>query len=359
MAYQLFEPAQLGPLQLKNRTVRSATNEHVSDPDGQPTPEWVRILAELAGYEVGLIITGHMTVDRTQRAAEGQIVLDGQTNPALLVQAADRVHQAGGRLLAQISHSGLKGLERINGCPPKGPDDFTLGDLDRLTEQFARGARICQEAGMDGVQVHNAHGYLLSSFLNPRENHRTDEYGGSLENRFRLPGRILAAVRAVCGQNFALLVKADVNGCGSLHRLLELYQRAGVDGVELSGVDFATRPREKEPFYLREAMAARENIQLPLIPVGGVFSRAAAEQVLRAGFPFVSFSRSLICQPDFIACMKAGTQEESHCTTCNSCYQIYRRRPVRCVQHSVPILQLEQIYGPYPWDGPRAPVECV
>lgn len=109
MACQLFEPAQLGPLKLKNRAVRSATNEHVSHPEGQPTPEWVRILAELAGYEVGLIITGHMTVDRTQRAAERQSVLDS---------------------------------------------------------------------------------------LNLRENHRTDEYGGFLENRFRLPGRILAAVRA-------------------------------------------------------------------------------------------------------------------------------------------------------------------
>ncbi len=347
MGYQLFEPACLGPLQLKNRTIRSATNEHVSEPDGQPTLEWVRILTELAEHEVGLVISGHMTVDRTQRAAEGQIVLDRQTDRSLLIQAADRVHQAGGRLLAQISHSGMKGLEKVNGCPPKGPDRFSHGELDRLVEQFAEGARICQESGLDGVQVHNAHGYLLSSFLNPEENHRTDEYGGSLENRFRLLGRILASVRAACGPDFAILVKADVNSCGDLHGLLERYQRAGVDGVELSGVDFSKRPGKKEPFYLREALSAREGIQLPLIPVGGVFSRAAAEQVLEAGFPFVSFSRSLICQPDFVARMKAGTQDESCCAACNGCYQIYRRRPVRCVQHAVPVPQLERVYGPY------------
>ena len=183
--------------------------------------------------------------------------------------------------------------------------------------------------------------------MNPGENHRTDEYGGSLENRIRLPGRILEAVRAACGPDFAMLVKADANGCGDLHGLLERYQRAGVDGVEISGVDFSARPGAKEPFYLQEALAAREGIALPLIPVGGVFSRTAAEQVLEAGFPFVSFSRSLICQPDFIARMREGLQEESACTACCGCYTVYRRRPMRCVRHTVPLPQLEKIFGPY------------
>lgn len=347
MGYHLFEPARLGPLQLKNRTVRSATNEHVSDPEGQPTPAWVRLLTELAEHEVGLIITGHMTVDRSQRADEGQIVLDGQTDRSLLARAADGVHRAGGRLLGQISHSGLKGMERVNGRPPKGPDCWTHEEMDRLVEQFVQAARICREARLDGVQIHNAHGYLLSNFLNPGENHRTDEYGGSLENRFRLPGRILEAVRAACGPDFAMLVKADANGCGDLHGLLERYQGAGVDGVEISGVDFSARPGAKEPFYLQEALAAREGIALPLIPVGGVFSRTAAEQVLEAGFPFVSFSRSLICQPDFIARMREGLQEESACTACCGCYTVYRRRPMRCVRHTVPLPQLEKIFGPY------------
>lgn len=346
MQYSLFEPARLGPLQLKNRTIRSATNEHLSTREGQLTPAWVWAQSELAEHEVGLIITGHMTVDRTQRADEGQVVLDCQIDRTLLAQAADQVHQAGGALLVQISHSGLKGMESVNGRPPKGPDDFTHAEMNRLVEQFADGARICQEAGLDGVQVHTAHGYLLSNFLNPRENHRTDEYGGTLENRFRLIGRILAAVREACGPEFALLVKADANGCGDLHGLLDLYQQAGVDGVEISGIDFAMRRGQKEPFFLQNALDAREGIQVPLFPVGGVFSRAAAERVLNAGFPFVSFSRSLICQPDFIARMKAG-QEESLCTACNGCYKVYRTRPVRCVQHTEPLPQLEAVFGPY------------
>lgn len=343
--YQLWEAAQLGPLTLRNRTVRSATNEHLSEPDGQLTRTWVDTLVELAKGEVGLVISGHMTVDGTQRADEGQPVLDERTDLSLLKAAADGVHQHGGRLVIQLSHSGPKAMPVVNGREAKWPADFTQEEMDALVEQFVLAARLCQQAGADGVQIHNAHGYLLSSFLNPQQNARTDAYGGSLENRFRLPGRILRAVREACGTDFALLVKADANGCGDLHRLLELYQESEVDGVEISGVTFASLAGRKEPFYLKEVLAARDEIQLPLILVGGIFSRATAEAVLEAGIPFVSFSRALICQPDFVARMKAGEVEESPCLACNGCYKVYRQRPVRCVQHTDAIPQLSKIFG--------------
>ena len=346
-AFSLFESAQLGPIRLKNRIVRSATNEHLSTSSGQLTPEWAQIQIELAKYEVGLIITGHMTVDRGQRADEGQVVLDRQIDLELLRKTAEQVHSYGGKFLAQISHSGRKGAEAVNRRPPRSPEDFTQRELSHLVEQFVDGARICKEAGLDGIQIHNAHGYLLSSFLNPQENHRTDEFGGSLENRFRLPEKILKGVRAACGSDFAILVKADVNGCGDFHRLLELYQAAGADGVEISGTDFNLRAGQKKAFYLKEACQAKEGIHMPLILVGGIFSRSEAEEIQRAGIPFVAFSRSLICQPDFIARMKTGEQNESRCTACNQCYSVYRRRPVRCEQHKIPIPQLETLFGPY------------
>ena len=340
----LWQPGRLGPVELRNRTIRSATNEHLSQPDGQLTQVWAETLAELARNEVGLVITGHLCVDRTQRADEGQPVLDGQTDRALLAQAAEEVHRAGGRIAAQLSHSGKKAMEAVNGRPAKAPEDFSPEELDRLVEQFRQGVQLCREAGFDAVQIHTAHGYLLSNFLNPAENLRTDQYGGSLENRFRLVGRILQAVREACGPEMALLVKADCNGCGDLHRLLELYQEAGGDGVELSGVDFAARAGEKSPFYLQEALRAMDGIQIPLSLVGGIFNLVPAEAVLEQGFTFVSFSRALICQPDFIARMKRGAQTKSACLACNGCYQIYRRRPVRCVQHKDPIPQLEKVY---------------
>ena len=341
----LWQPGRLGPVELRNRTIRSATNEHLSQPDGQLTQVWAETLAELARNEVGLVITGHLCVDRTQRADEGQPVLDGQTDRALLAQAAEEVHRAGGRIAAQLSHSGKKAMEAVNGRPAKAPEDFSPEELDRLAEQFRLGVQLCREAGFDAVQIHTSHGYLLSNFLNPEENLRTDQYGGRLENRFRLVGRILQAAREACGPEMALLVKADCNGCGDLHRLLELYQEAGADGVELSGVDFAARAGEKSPFYLQEALRAMDGIQIPLSLVGGIFDLETAEAVLEQGFTFVSFSRALICQPDFIARMKRGAQTKSACLACNGCYQIYRRRPVRCVQHKDSIPQLEKVFG--------------
>ena len=341
----LWQPGQIGPMGLRNRTIRSATNEHLSERDGQLTQAWVEVQEELAEHEVGLVITGHLCVDRTQRADEGQPVLDEKTDRALLAQAAERVHRAGGRIAAQISASGKKAAERVNGRPAKAPEDFSRSELDRLVEQFRLGVRLCREAGFDAVQIHNAHGYLLSNFLNPTENQRTDEYGGSLENRFRLPGRILQAAREVCGSEMALLVKTDCNGCGDLHRLLELYQQAGVDCAEISGVDFAARAGERDPFYLQDALQAKMGIPMPLSLAGGIFDLETAEKVLEQGISFVSFSRALICQPDFIARMKRGEQTVSDCSACNQCYRVYRRRPVRCIKHKTPIPQLEKVFG--------------
>ena len=117
MAYSLFETAELGPLISKNRTVRSATNEHLSDPSGQITPAWVDSLEALARGGVGIIITGHLSVDRDQRADEGQAVLDQETDPALLSLAAQRVHQHGALLIAQISHSGGRAPASTGGRP--------------------------------------------------------------------------------------------------------------------------------------------------------------------------------------------------------------------------------------------------
>ena len=160
----LFQPTTLGPLTLKNRIVRSATNEHLSESDGQLTQVWADTLIELARNEVGLIISGHFCVDASQRADEGQPVLNADTSEALLRCAADGVHRYGGKLLLQLSHSGTKAMERVNGIPPKHPEDFTLSELDALVDAFVLAAKRCQDCGMDGVQIHTAHGYLLSNF---------------------------------------------------------------------------------------------------------------------------------------------------------------------------------------------------
>ena len=149
----LFTPAKLGTCELKNRIVRSATHGHLSDEKGQVTPLWADTLIELAKNEVGLVITGHFCVDKMQRADAGQPVLDETTDETLLRRACDGVHRYGGKLFFQLSHSGIKGVESVNGAPPKHPEDFTREELDRLVEQFAFAAKKCKESGADGVQV--------------------------------------------------------------------------------------------------------------------------------------------------------------------------------------------------------------
>lgn len=149
----LFTPAKLGTCELKNRIVRSATNGHLPDEKGQVTPLWADTLIELAKNEVGLVITGHFCVDKAQRADAGQPVLDETTDESLLRRACDGVHRYGGKLFFQLSHSGIKGVESVNGAPPKHPEDFTREELDRLVEQFAFAAKKCKESGANGVQV--------------------------------------------------------------------------------------------------------------------------------------------------------------------------------------------------------------
>lgn len=344
---KLWQTGQIGPMQTKNRTVRSATNEHLATREGVLTQAWAQTYLELARGGVGVIITGHFAVDATQRADEGQPVADERFDTALFRRTCDGVHTHGAKLVVQLSHTGLKSPSAVNGCPAKGPADFTGEDFENLVKRFAFAAKTCQAGGADGVQIHLAHGYLLSSFLNPKENSRTDGYGGSLENRFRLSGEVIRAVREACGPEFAILVKVDSNGCGDLRGLLTLCQQAGVDCAEVSGLDCAARPGVKQAFYLDEVLEAKQGLGMPVSLVGGVFSLEEALRVLDGGVEFVSFSRALIHQPDFIAKLERGEVVHSGCLACGKCFQVYRQRPVRCVLHTQPIPQLEQVFGPY------------
>ena len=351
---KLWTPGRIGPLTVKNRTVRSATNDHLATREGVLTQAWADSYVQLAKGGVGLIITGQIAMDAAQRADEGQPVLVEEMEIGalersceLLRQTCEQVHRCGAKLVVQLSHTGPKALESVNGRPPKGPDDFTGAELEKLVKAFSFAAKTCRDCGADGVQIHIAHGYLLSSFLDPEQNHRTDMYGGSLENRFRLSGEIVRAVREACGVDFALLVKVDSNVCGDLHSLWERCRDAGIDCAEISGIDFAARKRGEEPFYLRTVAEAREGVDLPICLVGGVNTLDGMRRVMDAGIEFVSLARSLICEPDLIGKMERGEVRQGKCVACNGCFKVFRRRPVRCVFHQEAIPQLGQVFGPY------------
>jgi len=352
---KLWQPGRIGSMTTKNRTMRSATNEHLATRQGELTQAWLENYVQLAQGGVGVIITGQFSMDASQRADEGQPLLVREMDPAMLARSLDilrrtcaAVREEGSRLVVQLSHTGPKALESVNGRPAKWPADFAAEELAALTDAFAFAAKTCMDCGVDGVQIHMAHGYLLSSFLHPEQNTRQDAYGGSLENRFRLPGEIIRAVRAACGPDFPILCKVDSNCCGDLPALLRLCKAAGVDCVEVSGLDFAVRKREGKAFYLEEVLRAREGLDLPVALVGGIHTLPGARAVVEAGIEFVSLSRALICQPDLIAKFQRGEVAESACTGCSGCFKVFRQRPMRCVFHKEPIPHLEQVFGPYP-----------
>ena len=340
----LWEPALLGPLQLRNRTVRSATNEHLAEGDGQVSEALIACYEELAKHGVGLVITGHFSVAAEARTDLGQPLIYEATDRELLRRAVGGVHRQGGKIVMQISHGGRKTSEAVSGYPPREPDSLSEEELWVIRRQFVRAAQLAGETGFDGVQVHGAHGYLLSDFHNPKENRRSDSYGGDLANRFRLTGEILRGIRKEMGPDFALLLKVNGNDGSDFPALLQLAEEAGADAVEISGLDFTARKtRNGEPYYLREWQTGVQAVAIPLILVGGLHEETAVRKAVEAGVPFLSFCRPLICQPDFLERLQRG--EEGKCTSCNQCFKIYTNAFRRCAQHREENPQLRKTYS--------------
>ena len=366
---ELFERTTLGSLELKNRIFRSATNEHVSNSDGTISEELIGVYEELARGGVGTIITGHYCVMENTRVSINQ-PYGLPVNTLKMQEAANRVHRADAdvKLIMQISHGGEKANEQVNGVRSLMPADHTAEELQEIRRAFVKAALLAKECGFDGVQVHMAHGYFLSGMLDPGINLRTDSYGGyregadpvlSTADRFRLADEILRDIRKACGEDFTVIVKVNCDRTviaedGSrtyplapelLHQVLVMCEAAGVDAAEVSGLSFTQQKASRnEPYYLQEVLEASKGVDMPVILVGGLDSRSKMQQVLDTGIPYVSLSRSLICQPDFIHRIQEGA-EESPCLRCYSCFRVFRTKYTRCVLHDEIIYRLKECFG--------------
>ncbi len=337
----LFTPGQIGSLALPNRLVRSATAERLADARGRPKPGLAPLYRKLVQGEVGLIITGHLYVHPSGKAhPEMTGIYDDELIPGL-AELADAVHQEGGRVVAQINHGGMQcSTETVSEtlAPSAVSDPFLEGPAREMTPQeitdmvqaYAQAARRAKGAGFDGVQIHAAHGYLISQFLSPYINRRTDEWGGDLQRRMTFLRRVCQAVRRQVGPDYPVLVKLGlfdgVEGGLTLDESLKIVaalEEMGVDGVETSSGVRATsmRPDPKEPYFRPLARAARTATRLPILLVGGLRSRDDMEDVLASGeADFISLSRPLICEPDLPRRMRLGQQDRSRCISGNRCW---------------------------------------
>jgi 2,4-dienoyl-CoA reductase-like NADH-dependent reductase (Old Yellow Enzyme family) len=354
----LFETGNIGTLQLPNRLIRSATAELMVNPDGSPSRQLESLYRELARGGVGLIITGHMYVHPSGKAHPGMLGVHADNAIPALASLADAAHREGGRIAVQINHGGMQcSAASVSETIAPSVTDFsflkrparemTPQEIDVLIDAFAQAARRVKEAGCDGVQIHSAHGYLISQFLSPFVNKRTDEWGAGPEGQMRFLRAVCAAVREQVGPEYPTFIKLGMVDAveggltveGAADIVAELVGM-GLDGLEISGGiggggDLNVRPgirTEADEGYFRHlAQAARLVTQLPIALVGGFRSLSVMEEVLVSGdADFISLCRPLISEPDLSNQLKDGSQQKAACISGNRCWPEDSEEGIAC-----------------------------
>jgi 2,4-dienoyl-CoA reductase (NADPH2) len=371
-----FTPLHLGPLQLRNRFIKSATNEGMA-PNGVPTKALVKHHQSMAAGGVGMTTVAYCAVSPDGRTFVDQVQLDDATTPHLRV-LTDAVHREGAAACAQITHGGAFSFlpELSTRYPLSSSGGFNAAgvlsgrlfksamkaaDLDRIANEFAAGARRARDAGFDSVEIHMGHGYLLSQFLSPAYNKRRDEYGGDAARRARFPALVLSRVLDAVGSQLAVTCKISVTegfkGGGTADDAIiiaKALEREGANLLVLSGgmnveapwaifgsplpkeatdvvqnpiVRFASRlqrltqPKiEFHPMYLLEhSRKVRAAVKMPLAYLGGAKSMTGVQQAMADGFDCVVMGRALIHDPDLVNQFRDGRTIESGCISCNRC----------------------------------------
>ena len=346
---RLFEQTSITGMTLANRFVRSATWEGMAAEDGAATPRLMDTMAALAKGGVGLIISGHTYVHRAGQAGPWQL---GAYSDALipgLTGMAAAVHDNGGRIVMQLAHAGFFANAKLSGQPPVAVSDVPglaksprveLGaaGIDDIVAAFGAAAARAKTAGFDGVQIHAAHGYLLSQFLSPAFNQRTDEFGGSVENRARAFLAVIDAVQNAVGPDYPVLVKMNCSdfidkglSLADAVAVAEMLVEAGIDAIEVSGgvlTGGALSPSrlgihrpDKEAYFQQEARAFKETVGVPLILVGGNRSFEVSERLVDEGVAdYIAMSRPLIREPGLINRWKSGDRARAACLSDNQCF---------------------------------------
>jgi 2,4-dienoyl-CoA reductase-like NADH-dependent reductase (Old Yellow Enzyme family) len=347
---KLFEPSQINGMKLANRFVRSATWEGMAADDGACTPQLIDLMVGLAKGGVGLIITSHTYVSPEGQAGPWQVgVYDDKLIPGLEAMAA-AVHENGGKIVMQLAHAGYFANAKLTGQTPmapsnvegfaKGPrQEMNAADIQGVVKAYATAAGRAQKAGFDGVQIHSAHGYLLSQFLSPAFNQRKDEYGGDIRNRARALVEVLQEIRLTVGKDYPVLVKMNCqdfieNGLRPEDSLQagKMLAENGIDAIELSGgvliggklnpSRMGIKSEEKEAYFQNEARAFRGQVNVPLILVGGNRSFQVAERIVDEGVAdYISLCRPLIREPGLINRWQSGDLGRAACLSDNMCFE--------------------------------------
>lgn len=343
MKLSIWNELMIKNVKIQNRIVRSATNEHLGSIEGIITNAYIDTYRKLSESGVGLIITSHMAVYKKQRADLTHICINEKENFNKLCLLTNEIHKSDAKVICQISYGGFRAAKVVgnNALSPSGNENTCIMSKDNINEcisHYISAIRLAKKAGFDGIQLHLAHGYLLSEFLDPFYNHRTDEYGGSVENRYRIIHQILSGVQDfVSDPNFLIVVKIDTtsksndfNFLNDQIEICKLLEHDKIDAIEISGQTFKNF-KQDTPYFLENALKIKDAVSLPIILVGGFRNELQMNEALKEGIDFISVSRPFIVEENFISKLK--NHQSSKCISCNRCFEIYKTQFKRCIFH--------------------------
>ena len=351
MYNNLFSSANIGKLFLKNRVIMPAMGTLLTGPDGEINEDVIAYYTERARGGVGLIIVEVTAIDYVhgKGGPTAPRVDDSKFIPGWQ-RLAESVHPFGAKIFAQLQHPGNQTTSYMNSgnyiVSPSGvrsfaepeeiPHILTTDEIKSLIKQFIDGAVLLQSAGLDGVEIHGAHGYLINQFFSEYTNMRTDEYGGSFENRMRFCKEIITGIRKACGADFPISLRLTVDEFTDYGyhldegiRIAEYFDKLGVDLLNISNATYESLGTAIEPAsyeqgwrtYLAEAV--KKHVNAPVVTCGNIKEPAIAEEILRAEkADFVAIGRGHIADPEWCNKARMGKEHEiRRCISCLHCFE--------------------------------------
>lgn len=382
----LFTPYNLGPITLRNRTIRSAAFEGMCI-DNNPSKQLIDYHTSVARGGIGMTTVAYAAVSKSGLSFPRQLWMREEIIPELRI-LTDSIHKEGAKVSIQLGHCGNMSHRKICGTTPVGASGgfnlysptfvhkLTDSEINEIVNDFGKAVSIAISSGFDCVEIHAGHGYLISQFLSPYTNHRNDSYGGDLKSRMKFMHMVLDEVMKIANGKIAVVVKTnmrdgfkgglEIEDCIEVAKAIEAH---GVNGIVLSGGFVSKAPMYvmrgsmpiktlthymdcwwlkygvkvagkfmipsvpfKELYFYDDALKFREELKLPLIYVGGCVSRSGIDKVLNSNFEFVQMGRALINEPDFVNRMKDG-EERCGCDHVNYCIARMYTIDMQCHKH--------------------------
>jgi len=329
----LFEPLDLPcGVTLKNRIAKSAMSDSLGDGTGHPTAEQIRLYRRWAGGGVALSIIGEVQGSPNYAEKPGNLVLDQASDPERFRDLARQGGEDGTQLWPQLGHAGALAYAPTSrpigpsalDLPGLGCGELTVDEIRQLPSAFAGTARLARQVGFGGVQVHAAHGFLLSQFLSPLFNKRSDAYGGAIANRMRLLLDVIEAIRAAVGPEFPIAVKLNSSdqleggfGQDDALEVVAALDRSSADLIDISGGTYfpgakaASDGAGRGPYFIEFAKRARAVTAKPLMLTGGFKTRAQAEDAVASGaVDVIGLARALVLEPSLPDLWKSDRKPE-------------------------------------------------